>query len=456
MSQVRRQSLDLGDTVFALASGSLPCAVAILRLSGPGAFAFAEKHFRPVSGAWKPLRGMLFGVIIDAEGREIDSGLLLTFVGPHSFTGQNVLEIQCHGSVAIVSQIESLFVQLGFRPAERGEFSFRAFHGNKLSPNALEALGDVFLARQPADLGRIYGRRDSSLDKEIEAARENLIALQAILDTAVDFSEEYASAVHLAEPKILAARSRCDEIAKRYEVFKSGEQIPRLVLAGRPNAGKSSLFNALLCRYRAIVHEAAGTTRDVIEEDIELAGRRWKLVDTAGIRDASNEAERQGIELGTDFLGAAEFWILVVDGTLGLSDLETGLLSRFGWKPHLIVWNKSDLAGYLPLPCAYAENSLSISAQQGESVRYLAAALEKRVPSPAFSSLSLPTSVQARHLRQSVEELERMQQELYRGVPPEVIGELNRGVLRRLEAIVGEVDVEQVLDRVFSEFCIGK
>lgn len=456
MSLIRRQSLDLQETIFALASGSLPCAVAILRLSGPGTFDFARKYFRSASGgAWEPVRGMLFGVIIDADGREIDSVVALTFVAPHSFTGQDVLEIQCHGSLAIVARLEKLFVESGFRPAERGEFSYRAFHEGRLSVDGIETLGDVFLARQASDLDRIYQRKDASVEQEIELARADLVRLQAILDTAVDFSEEYASVVESALIPLQRGQDRCAEIAGRYEAFKSGERVPRLVLAGRPNAGKSSLFNALLCRYRAIVHESAGTTRDAIEEDIELAGRRWKLVDTAGMREASSEAERQGIELGTDFLEAASFWVLVVDGTEGLSGPELDLIGQFGTKPHLIVWNKKDLPTYVPPPVKSAV-VFEVSARTGDAIRELAGLLQTRVPTLEEVTSALPSSLQAKRLREAVVGLEALKTELNLGVPPEVLGERNRKVLRCLESVVGEVGVEEVLDRVFSEFCIGK
>jgi tRNA modification GTPase len=398
---------------------------------------------------------MSFGTVSDAQGA-IDSVLLLSFIAPHSFTGQDVVEIQCHGSTAVVGRLERLFVEQGFRPAERGEFTYRAYQLGKLSTQGVESLGDVFLAKDASDLDRIYRRKDAAVEAEIGRAREDLVRLQAILDTAVDFSDEYSHVVESARAPLAAALERCDTLAGRYEALRSGARVPRLVLAGRPNAGKSSLFNALLCRYRAIVHEAAGTTRDAIEEDIELAGRRWKLVDTAGVRDsAATDAEREGIELGSDFLESAQFWILVVDGTVGISEPERALLERFGDKPHSVVWNKKDLPGFRHPEPLGSESPLAVSARTGDSVRELAAALKTRV-APVGDLGPLPSSVQARRLREAAAELEALRSDLDAGVPPEVLGERNRGVLRKLESVVGDVGVEDVLDRVFSEFCIGK
>ena len=454
MSSIQRGHLNLDDTIYALASGALPCAVAILRLSGPGALDFARRHFAPHSGEWKAQRGMSFGSLSDAQG-QIDSVLLLTFVAPHSFTGQDVIEIQCHGSVAVVSRLEALFAESGFRPAERGEFSYRAFHLGKLSGAEIQTLGDVFLAQDSSDLDRIYRRKDAGLEKEIGRVREDLIRLQAILDTAVDFSEEYGSVVHAAEGPLMSAVERCREIAGRYQALKTGGRVPRLVLAGRPNAGKSSLFNALLCRYRAIVHDSAGTTRDAIEEDVQFAGRRWKLVDTAGVRGAESDTEREGIELGARFLESSQFWVLVVDGTEGISAPEKELLSRFGHKPHLVAWNKKDLPGFRHPGELSGETVVAVSAKTGDSIRELAAVLESRVR-PVEAPGVLPSSIEAKRLESVVLELDSLKDDLKAGVPPEVIGEKNRALLRRLESVVGEVGVEDVLDRVFSEFCIGK
>ncbi len=454
MSLIKRSALSLEDTIFALSSGGLPCAVAILRLSGPRAFAYVQERFRAAAGSWMPQRGMAYGVVLDALGRKIDSVVLLSFVAPNSFTGQDVIEIQCHGSLAIVEKLQSELVEFGCRTAEKGEFSYRAFLYGRLDASELENLGDLFLARDAADLNRVFLRKDACLESEIQKVKEDLTRLQAILDTAVDFSEEYGHVAHSSLEPLSRAKTKCTEIAGRYEAFRSGSGVPRLVLAGRPNAGKSSLFNALLCRYRAIVHEMPGTTRDVIEDDIELGGRRWKLVDTAGVRVADSRTEQQGIELGADFLAAASFWILVIDGTKGISESEHQLLEQYGATPHLVVWNKKDLPNCLPAD--RSSRQIPVSALTGDSVLELVALLEARAAELQQTAAPLPTSLQSKRLREAAGLLGEIEVGLAHSVPPEVLGELNRTVLRTLESVVGEVGVEEVLDRVFSEFCIGK
>lgn len=455
MSAVSRNKLDTQDTIFAVATGTLPCAVAIIRVSGPGALEIGRRFFRAVDAEYRPERGMRYGTLADAAGHEIDSIVLLTFPAPASLTGQDVVEIQCHGSVAVVTRIERLCVDLGFRPAHPGEFTYRSFHSGKISLDEIQRLGDVFVAREQGDLDRIYQRKDRSVEREIEMARESLIRVQAILDTAVDFSEEYSNVTASAEPHLRHALERIGAIADRYEMFRHGENVPRIVLMGRPNAGKSSLFNALLCRYRAIVHESAGTTRDVIEEDVEFGDRRWKLVDTAGVRMPTTDTEREGIEQGAKFLAAASFWLLVVDGTVGMTEEEARLLEQFDSIPHLVVWNKKDLSEFTNPPML-TSNIVAVSARTGDGISELVEVVRGRVQPLSNVSTVLPTAVQAIRLREAADDLSALQAELQSGLPPEVLGEKNRGVLRRLEAVVGEVAVDDVLDRVFSEFCIGK
>ena len=326
----------------------------------------------------------------------------------------------------------------------------------KLSAVDIERLGDVFLARQASDLQRIYSRRDGSLALTVQVLREELIRLLAIFDTAVDFVEEYSHVLHMASEPLQKTIHGCSQVIHRYSAFRAGGTVRKIVLAGRPNAGKSSLFNGLLCRYRAIVHSEPGTTRDVIEEDVELDGRLWKLVDTAGVRHAEGVAERQGIELGEDFLDAASFWILVVDGSVGLQPEEIGLLDRFRHKPHAIVWNKSDLAEWTP-PSSDLSNAIAISAVEGDSFPRLWDCLRSDLRSIGSEEIGpLPSAVQAGRLQIVLRDLESLRDRMDRGEPPEYLSEATREAIGHLEAVIGEVGTEDVLDRIFNDFCIGK
>lgn len=455
------RDFDKKDTIFALVSGKLPSAVGVVRLSGPESFEIAKKLFIARNGREiQKRRELCVGALRDILGKKIDDILLLTFVAPNSLTGEDVIELHCHGSVPIIENVRKVLGELGARAAERGEFSYRAYLNGKMKPSDLEALGDIFLATNAVDLRRIYERRDGSVERFVGSIRTRLLDLQAILDTAVDFSEEYQSVVQRAFKACDESIHECSKAIHRYSSFKDGAIVPRIVITGRSNAGKSSLFNALLGRYRAIVHEHPGTTRDAIEEDIEVASRRWKLVDTAGLRAMVGEVERQGLSLGSDFLGAASLWILVVDGTLGLGTQERELLSQHGTKSHIIVWNKKDLKEWgSPEPdVMIPDPPCLVSAKTGEGIEILWGIIEERLESleSGDDDIPMPSRVQVARLERVVATLRELCHECRLDVPPEFLAEKNRMILRQLEYVIGEVTVEDVLDRIFAEFCIGK
>jgi tRNA modification GTPase len=453
---VLRKNLDLSKTIFALSSGAVPSAVAIEKISGTDSFEIARKIFRPIQGSLEKKRAMVFGTLVDEQGMKIDDCLALIFVSPHSHTGEDSVEFHCHGSLAVISKLENTLLALGAVPAHPGEFSYRAHFNGRISASEIESLGDLFLASYPSDLEKIYSRRDGSLAKKVTELRERLIKVQAVLDTAVDFSEEYSDVVNQAKTPLIQNIQECSEIIQRYSRLKSGSVHNRLVIAGKPNAGKSSLFNALLGRYRAIVHDEAGTTRDVIEEDIEVRGQRWKLVDTAGFRESTEVREKEGIEIGEKFLSAAQFWILVVDGAEGISLEEENLIEKYGQKPHIIVWNKNDLPQWqIPTGKWYVESVQAVSARTGHGINELWRSLDGAL-SQTQSPGPLPTAVECQRLEKARGLMESLLAELDKNELPEYLAEKNREATRVLESVVGEVGTEDVLDRVFGEFCIGK
>lgn len=449
-----RGAIDTGQTLFGLATGSLPSAIAIVRLSGPAAHAIARSCFRPRSG--EPLardRGLSFGDLVEG-GERFDEALAVVFPAASSPTGEDVVEFHCHGSEAVVRRLERILAERGARPAVRGEFSYRAFLNGKQSARGLETLADLFSTRQPADLSALFARRDGSLERLLSRVRESLIGVQAALDTAIDFSEEYSEAILQAKTPLVAAIHECSAAIQRYETFARGRDIARLILAGAPNAGKSSLFNALLGRRRALVYAEPGTTRDAIEEEIELGGRVVRLVDTAGVREATGEGpETEGIALTRTYLESGCRWLLVVDGTRGLSESDAGLLERY--RPTLlqVVWNKRDVPGWSPAPAGLP--ALALSTVTGDGVSQLAEALRNSW-GEGVPDAPLPTAGEAARLRALREALQHLLLSLDAGAAPEVLAEENRSAIRLAEAVVGEIDTEAVLDRVFREFCIGK
>lgn len=447
-----KKNLDTEQTIYALATGSLPSALAVIRISGPKSFEIVE---RLTQRELKKERGMVYGLLRDPAGAIIDDVLILSFIGPKSATGQDVIEIQCHGSVAVVETLLHSLGTLGARQAEPGEFSYRAYMNGKLDPNRLDYLADLFSAKDPLYLQPLHQRLDGSLERLASALRSDLVTIQAILDTAIDFSDEYSQAIHLARPRLEVVIQSVAMLIKRFESFKGRTLHPKLVIAGCPNAGKSSLFNAILCRYRAIVDPSPGTTRDVLEETVDLGGRPWSISDTAGLREAQSKPEAGGIELGAQYLQACSFWLLVVDGTKGFSAGDRDLLGLYGHKPHLILWNKMDLPNWIS-PSERSLDYLSLSAATGENLDALLERLKQLQPPGEPELGPLPSASHYANLKRTLTMLQSLLEQLDKGLPPEYLAETNRSSIGALESLFGTVDEEEVLDRVFSEFCIGK
>jgi len=455
-----RKSLDTSDTIFALASGALPSSVAILRVSGPNAFSIARHLFQKPTGTFEEKRDWHYGAFQDLEGNAFDDGILLVFPADRSPVGENTVEFQCHGAQAVVERFRELFLSLGARPAEPGEFSYRSLVNGRLGADSAEHLADLFRARSAKDLRRLFGRRDESLRRDIEGLRGDLIQALAILDTAVDFVEEYASVLTLASQPVARAIQGCSAISQRFESFGSAERLGRIVLVGAPNAGKSSLFNALLGRYRAIVSPSPGTTRDLVEDTIRLGGRDWTLVDTAGLHETVDAVEAEGVSMAREVAEQASFRVWVVDGSAALFPDSWLDLSAQIPAPRLVVWNKRDLASWRePSPELGLQGWIGTSVGEGSSISAIAERLTSELAQRALDALptTLPTACQARRLRSVGEALTGALAELSKGVrPPELLSEDVRQSLMLLEEVLGPVSVDDVLDRVFSEFCLGK
>ncbi|MBM4304759.1 MAG: tRNA uridine-5-carboxymethylaminomethyl(34) synthesis GTPase MnmE [Deltaproteobacteria bacterium] len=452
-----RKNLSLEDTIFALTTGTLPTAVAVLKLSGPEAFSIADKLFVPSREPFSKTRNIWFGDLHCVDGKKIDDIVALSFVGPNSHSGDDTIEFHCHGSVAIIRALEKELLFLGARPAERGEFSYRSLLNGKQTPADLENLADLFKAVHSVDLEAVYSRRDGGLERKVNDLRAQMIKLQAVLDTAVDFAEEYSAVSEQAEQQIDKLIHECSEVTQRYSRFKSSKALPKIALVGRPNAGKSSLFNSMLGRYRAIVSAEAGTTRDVIEEQIEILGSPWMIADTAGIRSTPNEIEKQGIELGAAFLSSASIWILVVDGTQGITEDERLLLKKFESSPHLIFWNKKDRSDWSQEPKELSSITVQGSVLGDKGIEPFWLALENQVEALRLSHMGpTPTAIQSARLEGVTETLKVLKSQVSMGIPPEILAETNRKVMVKLENVVGKVEVDEVLGRIFSDFCIGK
>ncbi len=425
------------DTIFALASGAGRAGVAVVRLSGPGAGAALTS----LAGVLPLPRTAMLRSIAHA-GVEIDRGLLLWFPGPASFTGEDIAELHLHGGRAVREAVFAALLALGLRPAEPGEFSRRAVENGKLDLTRAEAIADLVDSETEAQRRQALRQHDGALADLYEGWRSGLIMAVGRAEAAIDFSDDgvgevefdaaRATAMHMSEE----IRAHLDD-AGRGEALREGV---RLAIIGPPNAGKSSLLNALAQRDVAIVSDIAGTTRDVIEVRLDLGGVLVIASDTAGLRDSGDVIEAEGVRRALARAREAHLILLLQDGNAAAprAAIPADLV------PDLIVWNKADLSPH---------DGISISLKTGDGLSMLQALLQHKVQQKFAGEA--PVLTRARHRVALTEALAALDHALL-AEAPELLAEDLRLAMRAVGRITGRVDVEDVLDFVFRDFCIGK
>lgn len=428
------------DTIFALSTAPGRSGVAIIRVSGPGAGAALESLTREPKPAARLAALRRFR---DAAG-EIDRGLVLWFEGPASFTGEDSVEFQIHGGRAIVdAMLQVLSQQKGLRPAEPGEFTRRAVENGKLDLTRAEALADLIDAETESQRRQALRQYEGALYELYEAWRTRLIAAAAWAEAAIDFADG-----EIPEDVFGQARTAIGEITEEIQSHLSDRHRGELVrdgihitVIGEPNAGKSSLVNALAKRDVAIVSETAGTTRDVIEVHLNLGGYLVTLADTAGLRETSDAIESEGVRRALARAEAADLVVLLQDGTAAKGAAFSGA--------DFVVWNKADL----PWPAPH--DGLRLSLKTGEGLDALVVALTGMVAQKLEALGEAPPITRARH-RHALEEAVAALARAEAASEPELMAEDIRLALRAIGRITGKVDVEDLLDVIFRDFCIGK
>ena len=381
------------------------------------------------------------------EGAEIDRALVLWFEGPGSFTGEDLAEFHIHGGRAVR---EALFYALsaqGLRPAEPGEFSRRAVENGKLDLTRAEAIADLIDAETPAQLRQALRQHDGALADLYEGWRAALIRALGRAEAAIDFSDD-----GVGETEFAAARRAAEEIYQQIQVHMSdsgrGEALReglRLTILGPPNAGKSSLINALARRDVAIVSEIPGTTRDVVEARLDLGGYLLHVADTAGVRETQDRIEAEGVRRALSH-AASGMTLLLLDGSL--PDPRAGLPSDLP-EPDLIVWNKADLG--------FKRDGLCISLKTGVGLSELVDALTEKVRARLDAQGDAPALTRPRHRHALAQASAALKHGLAAPADrPELLAEDLRLAMRAIGRITGQVDVEELLDFVFRDFCIGK
>ncbi len=434
------------DTIFALASASGRAGVAVIRVSGPA----AEECVKALTRNDIPeARRAVVRTFCARDGQAIDEGLLLWFEGPNSLTGEDVAEFQVHGGRAIVDALGmELAAVSGCRPAEPGEFTRRAVENGKFDLTQAEAIADLVAAETEAQRRQAFRQKEGALSNLYEGWRAELVKALAWAEAAIDFSDEdlpdvMADARNIANTVQATIRAHLND-ARRGELVREGLF---LTVIGPPNAGKSSLVNALAGRDVAIVSETAGTTRDVIEVRMDLDGYAVILADTAGLRAVSEQVEAEGVRRALARAESADLALLLLDGSA--ENPSENLPYNIVNKPSLTVWNKADL------PWSSQRDGLRISLKTGEGLDVLVEAITTKAKERLEVAGDAPVLTRPRHrlaLGEAVEALERAA----KAKEPELFAEDLRLALRSIGRITGRVDIEELLDTIFRDFCIGK
>jgi tRNA modification GTPase len=448
-------------TIFALSSGRPPAAIAVVRVSGPRARAALEALVGRVP---EPRRATLATVRDPASGDAIDQALVLWFPGPRSETGEDVAELQLHGGRAVVAAVLVALGRIeGLRMAEPGEFTRRAFEHGQLDLTQVEALADLIDAETEAQRRQAFHQLRGLLGDRAEAWRQRAIEALALVEAGIDFSDEGDVPKDLLAKAFAVARPLAEEIAAALAGADRGERLREglwIVIAGPPNAGKSTLLNRIARREAAIVSPIAGTTRDVIEVHLDLKGYPVNLIDTAGIRESSADPiEREGMRRAREHAARADLVLWLLDASVAEAALPE---SAIGGAPHWIVVSKADLIDERIRPrltwrLKDERDVHYVSATTGAGLDDLVAAIVTFADQSFTGEPALVTRERQRiALTAVVDALSEAERLSGQGAGEELIAEQLRRAANGLGRLTGRVDVEDVLDAIFRDFCIGK
>lgn len=441
------------DIIVAIATSRLEAAISMIRVSGPDCIAFVQKFFTGKI-IEKPSHTINYGYIID-DGKRIDEVLVNIYRGTRTFTGEEMVEINCHGGVYITSRVLEVCIKNGARMAERGEFSKRAFLNGRIDLSQAEAISDIITAKNSYATDLALKGISGSISGFIEDLKEDLIQIITQIEVNIDYPEYddveelTASSLLPRSANLLTKMNKILDDSKNIKLVKEGI---KTVIIGRPNVGKSSLLNALLREDKAIVTNIAGTTRDIVEGSISIDGVVLNMIDTAGIRETDDIIESMGVEKSKELIHQADLVLLVIDGSQSLSSEDMQLLELTEDATRIIVLNKADQGTKVVLDgivISAKDNQISTLTEEIKKMFELGKIIDNNdhILTNARQTMLLQRASQA--LKQAVEAMEMM-------IPTDLIVTDLYECWNNLKEILGEKAKEDLLDELFKRFCIGK
>ena len=445
-------------TIAAIATPPGEGAISVIRISGPEAIAMAQKIFsRPLSP--HPSHTAIYGKILDKEGKSIDAVLLTIMRSPRSYTGEDSIEISCHGGSLVTKRVLKRVFEAGATPAKPGEFSLRAYLNGKIDLAQAEAVQQLIHAKNELAMQTAEKQLEGALSKLITSFQKELTEIAAILEAWVDFPEEGLEFA-TTEEIIQNLEKVCARMEHLHATFHQGKVLHEgisLCLLGSPNVGKSSLMNALLGFDRAIVTDIAGTTRDLLEEDFKLGNLHFRLIDTAGIRNTEETIEQEGIRRSQKAMQQADLVLLLLDASKPISSNDQELLRTVPKAKTLLVWNKIDIKQ--PAAPVSWHSSVEVSAKERIGLERLGSAIETMIWEKGPPSKEEVTITQLRHhtaLQNAITYCRAVISGLKENISPEFMTSDLRSSLTELGTIIGTNVTEDILSAIFSKFCLGK
>ena len=449
--------MNLSDTIVALSTPLSRSGLGVVRVSGPSSRKVAEQILRfQQEPRWQSWSSEL-AELADTAGRVVDQVVVSFFAKPRSYTAEDVVEISCHGSPVVLHFCVEQAVFAGARLAEPGEFTLRAYMNGRIDLPQAEAVRDLIDATTLYQARVAAQQIEGSISRRISLIKSPLVELIALLEAGIDFAEDDISVANPEEilRRLIAIEAPLQCLVKSFQTGKLVYGGFTMAIAGRPNVGKSSLFNRLLEQERAIVTEIPGTTRDLVSEATSIEGIPVKLVDTAGIRASEELVESLGIERSFQAMADADLILLVLDSSSPATKEDNDLLDKLRDRSPLFVGNKGDLKQRLRL----ADDVLTVSALTGEGIPELRQSIVKRLAPEGIATPESGSLTSIRHaalLRESLEALENAKRAVEFEIPHEMLLLDLYAALKPIDAVTGATTADDILNRIFSTFCIGK